>query len=69
MSSVQYNTVFYSHLLHILCDGIVTQELGALPGIESLRVLQEGVLEGLTVHRKVLPPGAGFILVQTCVCL
>ena len=51
-------------LLHVLGHGVLAEELGRLPHVESLRVLEELVLETLFVHAEVLAPGGGVILVE-----
>ena len=39
-----------THLLHVLGDGVLTEELHRLARVEALGVLEERVLEVLLVH-------------------
>lgn len=52
------------YLFHVLGDGILPEELHALPVVEALRVLEEGVLECVFVHRQVGTLGRRLVLVQ-----
>ena len=54
-----------TRLLHVLCDGVLLQELGALPGVEALRVGQELALKVLLVHGQRGALGERVVLLQT----
>lgn len=54
-----------AYLNHILGDGIISEEVGALPGVEPLGVLEEDGLEGVLVDQQVLAAGRRLVLVQT----
>lgn len=54
-----------AHLLHVLGDGVLLEELRALAGVEALRVRQELALEVLLVDGERGTFGEGVLLVQT----
>lgn len=52
------------YLLHVLGDGVLLQELGALARVEPFRVGEELTLEVLFVHGQRGAFGEGVLLVQ-----
>lgn len=53
-----------SYLFHVLGDRVLLQELGALAGVETLRVSEELTLKVLLVDRQRRALGEGILLVQ-----
>ena len=54
----------HSYLLHVLGDGVLSEELGALPRVVALSVLQEGGLKVFLVHPQGGALTGGVILIQ-----
>ena len=42
-----------ANLAQVLCDGVLTDELGALADVVALRVLKEHLLERVAVHSQI----------------
>lgn len=53
-----------AYLLHVLCDGVLLQELGALARVETFCVSEELTFEVLFVHGQRGAFGEGVLLVQ-----
>jgi len=53
------------HLLHVLCDRVLLQELCALTRVETFCVSEELAFEVLFVHGQRGAFGEGILLVQT----
>ena len=58
-------SVWRAYLLHVLRDGVLLEELCALPRVEALRVREELALKVLLVHRQRGALGEHVLLVQT----